>query len=891
MRNMKINKNYSVSGIILIVTILFSLFALYPTFSTVALAQLDTYDYVVFTNATMTYAKDGVTGEIVYQNSNATALFASIPQGTSWYIEAGTYLGVISINQSQTSVTGSGIDSTTIMCPSGVYRNCIQAVGTDESLLTDIYIGNLTVNGQWDNGITNPPVEPCAYPNELQQNGISLQYVINATAENVKAYNTPWNGIQAFSCQYVNYKYCIADTCHWHGLQFWESTIHSTMDNCSVNNAGGGITSEFGSNDNSITNVVVSNIGFGGWVEGGASGINIGYGVHNIEISNVQVYNSSFGITFFGYGDLTVYNVTLDHAQVDNCTEGLYFDSVTDRISVSNSIVSNSISNNLYSVSSSNVTLFNCTFINSGIYLDENSNYWDIINCTFQNSPISNYGIGTVILTQSMYPLTMYTVGQGSVIPGNQTFAAGAVVDIKAINALGWTFAGWSEGASGSINTTVTMYGPVTVTATFIQEQYIFSDDFESGNLDAWTWSSGDITVQDVIKYEENYAMSYTTMTNEFAAKDVGARGVLYMRCYVYAASSPAAWNAYSFICIRDANYGTGLDAIIYNYGGTLRFGLSCSEWLISDTVLSTEHWYCVEVFRTSGNGDGIATLYVDGVEVLSNNAQTFNDARYVYAGAIYSAVPCTAYIDCVVVADTYIGPMPPPTSVYTLNVTAVGSGSVSLNNTGAYSLGDVVQLTAVPSAGWSFSGWSGDLSGSVNPTIITIDANKTVTATFAQNTYTVTVSVIGQGSVTRNASEPYTYGQVVNLTAVPQSGWVFTGWSGDLSGSANPATLVMTTNKTVTATFAQNTSAPVTTFLKIDSNCTITEMQYTKVNATFYTLNITVLKVDTVQIQVTINKNTLPSISYLQLYINNVQSEFTYIDAGDSWIISVITE
>ena len=30
--------------------------------------------------------------------------------------------------------------------------------------------------------------------------------------------------------------------------------------------------------------------------------------------------------------------------------------------------------------------------------------------------------------------------------------------------------------------------------------------------------------------------------------------------------------------------------------------------------------------------------------------------------------------------------------------------------------LGDVVQLTAVPAAGWSFSGWSGDLSGSVNP-------------------------------------------------------------------------------------------------------------------------------------------------------------------------------
>ena len=64
------------------------------------------------------------------------------------------------------------------------------------------------------------------------------------------------------------------------------------------------------------------------------------------------------------------------------------------------------------------------------------------------------------------------------------------------------------------------------------------------------------------------------------------------------------------------------------------------------------------------------------------------------------------------------------------------------------YSFGDVVPLTATPGAGWSFSGWSGDLTGSVNPVTITLNGNKTVTATFTQNTYTLTVNTVGSGSV-----------------------------------------------------------------------------------------------------------------------------------------------
>jgi uncharacterized repeat protein (TIGR02543 family) len=51
--------------------------------------------------------------------------------------------------------------------------------------------------------------------------------------------------------------------------------------------------------------------------------------------------------------------------------------------------------------------------------------------------------------------------------------------------------------------------------------------------------------------------------------------------------------------------------------------------------------------------------------------------------------------------------------------------------------------LTAVPAAGWTFSNWSGDLTGSTNPDTIIMDGNKTVTATFTETVETTIDTVI----------------------------------------------------------------------------------------------------------------------------------------------------
>lgn len=153
-------------------------------------------------------------------------------------------------------------------------------------------------------------------------------------------------------------------------------------------------------------------------------------------------------------------------------------------------------------------------------------------------------------------------------------------------------------------------------------------------------------------------------------------------------------------------------------------------------------------------------------------------------------------------------------TFTLTTNSSPLNGGSVTRTpDATAYNSGTVVTLTAVPASGYTFTGWSGAASGTASTVTVTMDANKTVTANFTQTTtsYTLTVnaSPSNGGSITHspNASS-YTSGTVVTITPVPASGWQFSGWSGDLSGNTNPASITMNANKSVTANFTQVGSA-----------------------------------------------------------------------------------
>ena len=140
----------------------------------------------------------------------------------------------------------------------------------------------------------------------------------------------------------------------------------------------------------------------------------------------------------------------------------------------------------------------------------------------------------------------------------------------------------------------------------------------------------------------------------------------------------------------------------------------------------------------------------------------------------------------------------------YTLTVVAAGNGSTSpAAGTYSYASGAQVMVTATPASGYVFTGWAGAASGTSNPVTITVDGNKTLTANFVPTYYTLTVNSTWGGS-TSPAAGTYSYvsGTQVMVTAMPSSGYVFTGWSGAASGTSNPVTIGMDGNKTLTANF-----------------------------------------------------------------------------------------
>ncbi len=152
----------------------------------------------------------------------------------------------------------------------------------------------------------------------------------------------------------------------------------------------------------------------------------------------------------------------------------------------------------------------------------------------------------------------------------------------------------------------------------------------------------------------------------------------------------------------------------------------------------------------------------------------------------------------------------------------SMGNGSITsddgLINCGTicsrvYDRNTSVNLTATPDANSAFTGWSGVCSGTGVCTI-TMDKAKSVKAIFAAYRLKVikTSKKKGTGSVTSVPSgiscgttcqKVYPSSSVVTLTALPDFGASFTGWTPkSLCPGTGTCTVTMNSAKTVTATF-----------------------------------------------------------------------------------------
>ncbi|PSR55872.1 hypothetical protein AHMF7605_21390 [Adhaeribacter arboris] len=81
-----------------------------------------------------------------------------------------------------------------------------------------------------------------------------------------------------------------------------------------------------------------------------------------------------------------------------------------------------------------------------------------------------------------------------------------------------------------------------------------------------------------------------------------------------------------------------------------------------------------------------------------------------------------------------------------------------------------------------------------------------------ATNGQTLTVNTVGNGTVSKTPDKPaYNSGESVVLAALPASGYQFAGWSGAVTSTVNPLTLVMNNNQTITANFTRMETLPTT--------------------------------------------------------------------------------
>jgi hypothetical protein len=156
------------------------------------------------------------------------------------------------------------------------------------------------------------------------------------------------------------------------------------------------------------------------------------------------------------------------------------------------------------------------------------------------------------------------------------------------------------------------------------------------------------------------------------------------------------------------------------------------------------------------------------------------------------------------------------PGARYNLTISSTAGGTVTLPGEGTftYDSSDVVPLMAVPDAGYRFVNWTGDVGTIVNvnanETTITMNGNYTIVANFTKMRYNLTISSTAGGTVTLPGEETFTYdaGTVVPLMAVPDAGYRFVNWTGDVGTivnvNANETTITMNGNYTIMANFAE---------------------------------------------------------------------------------------
>lgn len=254
------------------------------------------------------------------------------------------------------------------------------------------------------------------------------------------------------------------------------------------------------------------------------------------------------------------------------------------------------------------------------------------------------------------------------------------------------------------------------------------------------------------------------------------------------------------FPLIRDGQSRIAcFDRLYYNKDGSIQ---SVVQTVGPKKVLTTNFANGSIILNPPGGA------YAPGIKVTLTANSDLGFAFKTWSGDLSgSENPATIIMD----TDKSVSADFTTTPTYSLSANSA-NGSVLLNPPGAvYNPGTVVSLTPVKNFGYAFKSWSGDLSGSKTPEIITMNSNKNVTANFTTvPTYKIESNATN-GIVELNPKGGiYEKGTEVTVSALHDFGYKFSGWGGDLSGLSNTTTLLMNSDKKITANFAQTDAGKV---------------------------------------------------------------------------------
>lgn len=167
---------------------------------------------------------------------------------------------------------------------------------------------------------------------------------------------------------------------------------------------------------------------------------------------------------------------------------------------------------------------------------------------------------------------------------------------------------------------------------------------------------------------------------------------------------------------------------------------------------------------------------------------------------------------------------------IYSLTISAnpINGGTV-VSTTTQYNEGEIATIIATPAPEYIFQSWLG-ATGKTSSTSILMDSNKSVTANFIKKKYFLTTNTEGEGTINEKiiktgAISNYNSGSIVELTALPNKGWLFKKWKGDLDGSESPNQIEINKEKKITAVFIKTIELnKASTFLALGDSYTIGE-------------------------------------------------------------------